>query len=128
MDITDIKVTIKDKEILNEIEPDQLKLYLDNNGWELSEDYVRNNEVIGQVYSKYSENLQRYLRVRHIFSKDWADYSSRMAENLFEMENDGYSQLKLYCEITGNTILIMPDVDLAQIDDMIKGIVNNVVS
>jgi hypothetical protein len=128
MDIGDLKVTIKDRDILETIEPDMLKSYLERNNWDVSEDYVRNNEVIGTLYSKYSDDLHRHIRVRHIFSSDWPDYASRMAENLYEMESMGISQLKLYCEITGNTILIMPDSDLAEIDDMIKGIVGDVVS
>ncbi len=128
MDISDLKVTIKDRDILSSIEPEMLKSYLEKNEWEVSEDIIRDDEVIGNVYSKYSSDLHRHIHVKYLFSSDWKDYPSRMAENLFEMENLGISQMKLYCEITGNTILIMPDSDLAEIDDMIKGIVDNVVS
>lgn len=129
MDISDLKVTIKDKDILMSIEPDMLKSYLERNEWDMSEDYImRDDEIIGNIYTKYSNDLHRHVYVKHLFSTEWADYASRMAENLFEMENLGISQLKLYCEITGNTVLIMPESDLAEIDEMIKGIVSNVVS
>jgi hypothetical protein len=129
MDISDLKVTIKDKDILMSIEPDMLKSYLERNEWDMSEDYImRDGEIIGNIYTKYNNDLHRHVHVKHLFSTEWTDYASRMAENLFEMETLGISQLKLYCEITGNTVLIMPESDLAEIDEMIKGIVSNVVS
>lgn len=128
MDIADLKATIKDKNILESIEPDMLKNYLEKYEWDVSEDCIRDGQTVGTVYTKYSNELHRHLYVTHLFSMEWRDYASRMAENLYEIECLGISQLKTYCEITGNTILIMPDADLAEIDAMVKGIVNNVVS
>jgi hypothetical protein len=128
MDITDLKVTIKDRDILSEIDPDKLKDYLEKNEWEVFEDYVRDDVVIGNVYRKYCEQLHRYLHVRHIFYPNWPDYPSRMAENLFEMEGMGISQLKLYCEITGNTVFIMPDSEMEDITSSLEKALNDVVS
>lgn len=128
MDITDLKVTIKDKDILSEIDPDKLKEYLEKNEWEEFEDYIRDGEVIGNVYRKYCEQLHRYLHVRHIFYPKWPDYASRMAENLFEMEGMGISQLKLYCEITGNTIFVMPNSELEEINNSLEKAINDMVS
>lgn len=104
-----MKVTIKDKEALNSITPDDLLNYLNAMEWEKGDDIIRDDVVVATLWKKYSKEKHRYSYVRHMHENHWADYSARMAENLMEIEQcEDLSQIQIYVDITGKTLLFSP--------------------
>lgn len=118
-----MKVTIKDREYLSRIEPDDLERFLIKNNFEFDSDKLdeETDEVIGKVYSIYSSEHHCDVYVEFVNDPQRIDYIAYITSALMYLEKAlGESQLQIYVDITGDEIFFIPKEVEHQITDYLK--------
>lgn len=109
-----IRVTIKDKEALQEITIDDFKTYLTNKGWYKKDDYNKmfndgSKSKVAELWAPGKGSMTSVAVIVVPMSETLADYTARMAENMIALErSEGRSQLEIYVDITKTAIIIEP--------------------
>jgi hypothetical protein len=119
-----MKVTIKDREFLERITPEQLTNYLNENGFNFKFDRVEDDEVIGKVYASYNSELHTEVFVEVLNDETRIDYIASITTALMYLEKaTGQSQLQIYVDITGDEVFFIPKQTEDQINEYIKDMI-----
>lgn len=122
-----MRVTIKDREHLQRITPEDLEKYLIKNGFEFDGDKIdeETDEVIGKIYSIYSPEFYQDVYVEFVNDPERIDYIAYITSALMYLEKAmDQSQLQIFVDITGDEIFFIPKEVEHQINDYIKGAIN----
>lgn len=104
IDLTEIRVTIKDKEALQMITPNQFKDFLVQNDFK---EFQELDEGNGMIYQRYQKTYHTSVRVVHLYSQDDPSYTITMASNLMHLEQIlDISQLQIFLDITDEELVM----------------------
>lgn len=118
--LSDIVVTIKDKEALNMIEPNQLKTFLIDN--EFTE-YQELEDGNGMIYQKYQNTYHNTVRVVHLYSQDDPSYTITMASNLMHLEQIlEKSQLQMFLDIIDGELIMFSEKKQSELNEEVENV------
>jgi len=119
-----MKVTIKDREFLERITPENLISYLEENDFTFQQDKLEDDKVIGKIYSYYSHELHTEVYVEAINDTSRIDYIPHVTMALMYLEKAmNQSQLQIYVDITGDEVFFLPKKTEDQINEYIKDMI-----
>lgn len=120
INLSDIVVTIKDKEALNMIEPDQLKTFLIDNEFV---EYQELEDGNGMIYQKYQNTYHNTVRVVQLYSQDDPSYTITMASNLMHLEQVlGKTQLQMFLDITDNELIMFSEKKQRELNEEVENV------
>lgn len=120
INLSDIVVTIKDKEALNMIEPDQLKTFLIDNEFV---EYQELEDGNGMIYQKYQNTYHNTVRVVQLYSKDDPSYTITMASNLMHLEQVlEKTQLQMFLDITDNELIMFSEKKQRELNEEVENV------
>lgn len=124
IDLTDIKATIRDNELLGAITPEQLQTYIEEEGFQLKDVFKYDGENVGHVFT--NTNQEQASSVVVLDDPACEIYTITMASNLMNLEMfTEKSQIQIYLDITGNNLCMLSKATVEAIDLEMTSVVDS---